>query len=281
MLQGDALALLPAERAASFDLAFVDPPYHLSNGGTTCRNGRRAPVRKGAWDRSLGLSSDLTFHRAWLLQVQRVLKPSGTLWVSGTSHSIFLCGFALQEMGWTVLNTVTWFKPNAAPNLSCRTFAHSSELLIWAAPPRVGKKLLHRFDYRGMKRENGGKQMRDLWPLPGPSSTWAIPTTPAAEKRHGGHPTQKPEALLERIIRCSTRKGAVVLDPFCGSGTTAVVAARLGRSYCAIDRDERWTDLTNRRIDEVWFRAGERAAAEIAAGFAGKARRTVPLRRVG
>lgn len=246
---GDCLELMRREPAASFDLIFADPPYHLSNGGTTCRAGRRVAVRKGSWDRSQGLTADITFHREWLFEARRVLRPSGTLWVSGTGHSILLAGWAAQEMGWHVLNLVTWFKPNAPPNLSCRTFAHSSELLLWMSP-RLKRPLPHRFNYREMKAAGGGRQLRDVWPEL-PSETWPIPTTPAREKRHGRHPTQKPEALLERIVRSSTERGARVLDPFCGSGTTGVVAVRLGRDFVGMEREPSFVTLASSRLAEA------------------------------
>src|SRR5262249_34904517 len=158
-------------------------------------------------------------------EVRRILRPTGTLWVSGTHHAIFAVGFAMQQLGFHLLNTVVWSKPNAPPNLACRFFTHSSELIVWASPFRASP-LAHAFNYAEMTRRNGGRQMRDVW---------SIPTTPRREKRFGGHPTQKPEALLERIVEASSRAGDVVLDPFNGSGTTGVVAIRNGRRYVGID----------------------------------------------
>src|SRR5439155_6266502 len=170
--------------AQTFDMVFADPPYFLSNGGFTCKSGRRAPVAKGAWDASRGVDGDHAFTLAWLRACQRVLKPTGTLWVSGTQHVIFSAGFAMQKLGYKLLNAVTWFKPNAAPNLSCRYFTHSSEIVIWASPGQKGK-LQHVFNYAQMKGANGGKQMRDMWTL----------LTPRNEvKAFGGHPNQKPLA---------------------------------------------------------------------------------------
>jgi len=241
LLQGDSLELLRSLPDRSIDLCFADPPYNLSNGGTTCQGGRRVSVHKGQWDESQGVEEDHVFHAAWLQEVQRVLKPSGTLFVSGTQHVIFNIGFAMQSMGYHFLNTITWYKPNAAPNLACRFLTHSSELIIWASPSR-GKPLLHHFNYAELKEENGGKQMRDLW---------SIPTPGKREKLHGRHPTQKPLALLDRIIRSATRENALVLDPFNGSGTTGVAAVALGRRYLGLERESEYLDLSASRILEA------------------------------
>jgi site-specific DNA-methyltransferase (adenine-specific) len=179
-----------------------------------------------------------------------VLKPSGTIWVSGTQHVIFSIGFAMQQLGFHLLNTITWFKPNASPNLACRFFTHSTEIVLWAAPERR-KPLAHTFHYRDMKAENGGKHMRDLWQLPEPDGNqviWSLPTPAKGEKRLGKHPTQKPEALLDRILRAGSSPGELVLDPFNGSGTTGVMALATGRRYLGIDLDARYLDLTQRRI---------------------------------
>lgn len=263
VVQGDSLKLLEDLPDACVDLVFADPPYHLSNGGFTCKGGKRASVDKGAWDASQGLAADHAFQKAWLAAAQRVLKPSGTLWVSGTQHVIFSIGFALQELGFHLLNTVTWFKPNAAPNLACRTLTHSTELVIWAAPKRHNR-LLHTFNYRDMKAENGGKQLRDVWQIPeagGPQVLWTLPVPGKSEKLHGNHPTQKPLSLLERIIRCSSSPGDVVLDPFSGSGTTGVAAVSLGRRYLGFEREKEYVELSRRRIVAAAEEPEERRAS--------------------
>jgi site-specific DNA-methyltransferase (adenine-specific) len=254
---GDSLELLPHFPQASFDLVFADPPYFLSNGGFTCQSGRRAPVAKGAWDKSRGREEDYKFAVCWLAECQRVLKPTGSIWVSGTQHVIFSVGFAMQQLGFKLLNTVTWYKPNASPNLSCRYFTHSTELLIWAAPQSEGK-LRHRFNYLAMKAENGGKQMRDVWNLPRTGEeelfddargrVWSLLTPRKNEKAWGKHPTQKPLRLLERVISSSTSPGARVLDPFSGSGTTGVAALKLGRRFAGIDLDAGYLRLAERRM---------------------------------
>ena len=178
------------------------------------------------------------------------------MWVSGTQHVIFSIGFAMQELGYHLLNTITWYKPNAAPHLACRYFTHSTEFLIWASPKKR-QPLAHTFHYAEMKRENGGKQMRDVWPItsefeaPEPGGEpviWSLPTPGKLEKTHGRHPTQKPIALLDRVIRCSTDPGALVLDPFCGSGTTGVAAVALGRRFIGIDAEPEYVELSRARI---------------------------------
>ena len=257
LYSGDCLELMPALPDASFDLVFADPPYFLSNGGFTCQNGRRAPVDKGDWDQSRGREDDYQFAVRWLKECQRILKPTGALWVSGTQHVIFSVGFALQQLGFRILNTITWYKPNASPNLSCRYFTHSTELLIWASPCGGGK-LLHQFNYQAMKAQNGGKQMRDVWNLPrvgeeelapdGTGRVWSQNAPRKDEKEWGRHPTQKPVRLLQRVIESCTDASALVLDPFSGSGTTGVAAIALARRFVGIARQAAYLALSERRI---------------------------------
>jgi site-specific DNA-methyltransferase (adenine-specific) len=259
LYNGDSLALLDQFEDQTFDLIFADPPYFLSNGGFTCSGGKRAAVKKGEWDQSNGLESDHAFTTAWLKQCQRLLKPTGTIWVSGTQHVIFSVGFAMQQLGYKLLNTVTWYKPNASPHLACRYFTHSTELLVWASPQGGKGKLQHKFNYHDMKAANGGKQMRDAWALPktgeeelsddGEGKLWTMTTPKPSEKSHGRHPTQKPIALLERLVDACTDDDALVLDPFCGSGTTGVAAVSKGRRFVGIDMDTQYLDLTKKRID--------------------------------
>lgn len=235
---GDAARVMAQLPAAVFDVVFADPPYGLSNGGMSCHAGRRVCVNKGEWDKSRGAQGDFAFHREWISACRRLLKDDGSLWVSGTYHSIYACGFALQQDGWHILNDITWYKPNAAPHLACRMFAASHESLVWA---RKHKSARHYFDYALMRNGdwNGDmikkpeKQMR---------SVWAINTTPKREKKHGKHPTQKPLALLERIVLSSSREGGMVLDPFCGSATTGVAAIRHNRRFVGIDSSREYLD---------------------------------------
>lgn len=269
LYRGDSLGLLDSFDPKTFDLIFADPPYFLSNGGFTCQSGKRAPVKKGEWDASKGVEDDHRFTTAWLKACQRVLKPTGSLWVSGTQHVIFSVGFAMQQLGFKLLNTVSWYKPNASPNLACRYFTHSTEFLIWASPGSKGK-LKHTFNYQDMKAENGGKQMRDVWALPrvedgelAPDERgriWTMTTPKPGEKAHGRHPTQKPVALLNRIIQACTDEDALVLDPFCGSGTTGVAALAKGRRFVGIDLDESYLALSAKRLNEASSSASPRMA---------------------
>ncbi len=253
IVQDDCISALERLAPHSVDLVFADPPYHLSNGGTTCQSGRRVRVDKGGWDASNGVEQDHAFQVRWLAACRRVLKPTGTLWVSGTQHVIFSVGYAMQELGFHLLNTITWYKPNAAPNLACRMFTHSTEILLWASPQKR-KPLPHRFNYRQMKQENGGKQMRDLWEITERPQgderqvVWPLPTPAAREKVHGRHPTQKPLALLQRVVAASTTPGDLVLDPFCGSGTTGVAAVSQGCRFLGVEMDPQYVALAAKRL---------------------------------
>lgn len=236
LFQGDCLQTLENIDPESIDVIFADPPYFLSNGGTTCKSGRRVKVDKGGWDRSRGIEDNHTFNRTWLELCRRALKPNGSIWVSGTSHVIYSVGFAMQQLGYKLLNEIVWEKPNPPPNLSCRYFTHSTETVLWAARDRKSK---HHFAYATMREQNGGKQMKSVWRMTAPSK---------GEKVHGKHPTQKPLALLERILLASCPEGGTVLDPFNGSGTTAVAAARASLPYLGIELDPEYLDLTVRRL---------------------------------
>lgn len=302
IVQADCRTHLSSLDPGTIDVIFADPPYFLSKGGTTCKGGKRVSVDKADWDKPKSFQEVHAFNMRWLQACQRALKPTGTIWVSGTQHNIFSVGYAMQELEFKLLNTVTWFKPNASPNLACRYFTHSCELVIWAAPPG-GKR--YTFNYAQMKEANGGKQMRDMWefedenvcpkckgegidlsvgctpPDPCPAcggdgrkwvtcqacegqgvvghnegiqipcsncggegrvpavadhTVWSGSTPSKAERT--GYPGQKPEALLERIILASSNEGALICDPFCGSGTTGAVARRLNRRVLLIDNDE-------------------------------------------
>ena len=215
IFQGDCREILAAMPAESVDLIFADPPYFLSNGGITCHAGKMVSVNKGAWDKSQGAEANHEFNREWLAACQRVLKPNGSIWVSGTAHVIHSVGFAMQQLDFKLLNDVSWVKPNPPPNLSCRYFTHATETIIWAAK---NKKSRHTFNYKLMREANAGKQMKSVWTIPPPES-W--------EKRAGKHPAQKPVALIERILLASSNEGDLILDPFTGSGTTALAAFRL------------------------------------------------------
>ena len=234
--QGDCLDILAAIPESSVDLVFADPPYFLSNGGITCHAGRMVSVNKGEWDKSRGPGANHEFNRAWLAACQRVLKPNGSLWVSGTAHVIHSVGFAMQQLGFKLLNDISWVKPNPPPNLSCRYFTHSTETIIWAAK---NSKSRHTFHYKLMKEINRGKQMKSVWEIR-PPEPW--------EKKFGKHPTQKPVALLERILLASSNEGDLVLDPFSGSGTTLLAAFRLRRHALGCELSADFLTLSLRRI---------------------------------
>ena len=248
LFNGDAIQVLSDLPDNSIDLIFADPPYNLSNDGFSVHAGKRVSVNKGKWDKSNGIDKDYEFHYNWIAACRRVLKENGTLWVSGTYHSIYSCGFALQKQGWHILNEICWYKPNASPHLACRMFAASHETLLWA---RKTKKAKHKFNYELMKKtewagdfiKKSDKQMR---------SVWAINTPKVGEKKYGKHPTQKPESLLDRIILACTNENDIVLDPFCGSATTGVVALRNNRNFVGIDFEKEYLiNIAIKRIDDL------------------------------
>ena len=222
-----------------FDMIFADPPYFLSNGGITCKSGKMVSVNKGDWDKSQGSEINHQFNLDWLSLCQKVLKPNGTIWVSGTHHVIYSVGFAMQQLGFKILNEITWEKPAPPPNLSCRYFTHATETIIWAAKSDKSK---HKFNYEKMKQINDGKQMKSIWRIGPPRKE---------EKSFGKHPTQKPEKLLERIILASTDIDDLVFDPFSGSSTTGVSAIKLGRRFIGCEIEQEFIDLSIKRLNKA------------------------------
>lgn len=248
LYNNDSLEVMSRFPDNYIDMIFADPPYMLSNDGFTCQNGRMVSVNKGKWDKSSGFEDDLKFHEIWISECKRVLKPEGTIWISGTYHSIYQCGFLLQKLGYHILNDISWFKPNASPNLSCRFFTASHETLLWA---RKDKKAKHYFDYESMKNghfpedkiKKPDLQMR---------SVWSIPTPAPNEKLFGKHPTQKPLALLKRVIQASTKPGDIIFDPFNGGGTTGIASAMIGqRKYIGCDINKEYIDLTIKKYNAL------------------------------
>jgi site-specific DNA-methyltransferase (adenine-specific) len=246
LYHGDAIELLNQFESNKFDLIYVDPPYFLSNDGITCSSGKMVSVNKGDWDKSKGFVADVKFIDSWLKACKRVLKENGSIWVSGTLHNIYKVGYLLEENEYDIINDIIMFKPNAPPNLSCKYFTHSHEIVLWA---RKSKNSQHLFNYDKMKiwndpkdkLKNKDKQMR---------SVWSIPLIPKAEKQYGKHPTQKPLELLNRIISSSSNKGDWVLDPFMGSGTTGIVCSILNRKFVGIDSNKEYLDVAIKRFKD-------------------------------
>jgi site-specific DNA-methyltransferase (adenine-specific) len=247
LFQDDCLNVLNSLPEGKVDMIFADPPYFLSSGSFTCQNGKMVSVKKGDWDLSNGMKKNFEFHNEWIKACRRVLKPSGTIWISGTYHSIYQCGFALEKNKFHFLNDISWFKPNAAPNLSCRFFTASHETLLWARKEKKGK---HTFNYDLMKN---GDWTEDQFKKPTKQmrSVWSINTPKPAEKKFGKHPTQKPFDLLKRIVLASTNEGDLILDPFTGSSTTGLAAHFYGRNFIGIDTEKKYLDLSIQRFEEL------------------------------
>jgi site-specific DNA-methyltransferase (adenine-specific) len=253
LFQGDCRSVLHELNKASIepDLIYADPPYHLSNGGISCQSGKMVSVNKGKWDTSDGPEADHAFVLSWIRSCLEALEKNGSIWISGTHHIIFSIGFGLQKLGAKILNTVVWEKTAPPPHLACRYYTHSHEFVLWA---RKSEKSKHVYNYAFEKEANGGKQQKDIWfprhqdgdkeHLP---NHWRLNAPKKAEKALGKHPTQKPLELLDRIIRCSSKPGSLVLDPFCGSGTTGIAALPLGRCFIGIDLSAEYLELAKLR----------------------------------
>jgi site-specific DNA-methyltransferase (adenine-specific) len=231
----DCVDLMQIMPSGCVDVVFADPPYRLSRGGVTVRNGRLASVDKGGWDRSLGFVEDHRFNVRWLEEACRILRPGGTIWVTGTHHIIFSLGFALQTMKLKLINQITWAKPDPPPNALHTAFTHAHETLLWAG--KRGSR--HTFNYDLINSRKSSAQL---------SSVWSIPSVPQKEKLYGYHPTQKPLRLVRRAIVASSGEGDLVFDPFSGSGTTGVAAKELGRFFVGVEREEEYAELAARRI---------------------------------
>jgi len=238
LLQGDCLDVIP-QVDKNIDMVFADPPYFLSNDGLTVKNGKVQSVNKGEWDKLVSDDDAYTFTYEWLAAVREKMADNATIWVSGTHHNIFTLGSILPKLGFKILNIITWEKTNPPPNYSCRFFTHSTEFIIWA---RKHPKVPHHFDYDLMKKLNNDKQMKDVWQLPA-IAKW--------EKSCGKHPTQKPLALLAQIILASTKKDALILDPFAGSSTTGIASNVLGRNFIGIDKESEYLQLSQARYEDL------------------------------
>ena len=238
----DAFALMQDIPSDSIDCVWTDPPYLLSNDGVTCVAGKRVSVNKGDWDRSKGIENDHDFNLSWLRECYRILKPAGTIWVTGTLHIYLSLGMAMMQLGFRILNDVTWEKTNPPPNLGCRCFTHSTETLLWATKAPKGSKRRHTFNSTDMKAENDGKRM---------GTVWRYPTAGRDEKRLGKHPTQKLVALIARCLRASTTPGDFVFDPFAGSASTGVAALSLGRNFIGSELEPEYADIGRRRLEKM------------------------------
>lgn len=221
----------------SIDMIFADPPYFLSNGGISYRSGKVVSVDKGDWDKIDSYEEMHEFNRAWIEACRKLLKKDGTIWITGTHHNIYSIGTLLKELNFHILNQVIWTKTDPPPNISKRMFTFSHENIIWARKTKSSK---HIFNYELMLKMNNGKQMTDVW---------FIPHVTMPEKKYGNHPTQKPLKLLDRIIKASTKKNSLILDPFCGSGTTGVAAVANGRKFIGIDNNVNYINLSIKRIN--------------------------------
>ena len=246
IVKGDCVAALEALPEKSVDAVFADPPYNLQLAGDLHRPDQsKVDAVDNEWDQFDSFKAYDAFTRAWLLACRRVLKPAGTIWVIGSYHNIYRVGAILQDLNFWILNDIVWRKTNPMPNFRGRRFQNAHETMIWASLGQNAKG--YTFNYEAMKAANDDVQMR---------SDWLFPICSGSERLKGAdgkkaHPTQKPEALLARIILSSTKPGDVVLDPFFGSGTTGAVAKRLGRHYVGIEREQNYIDAAEARIAGV------------------------------
>ncbi|MBM3525136.1 MAG: site-specific DNA-methyltransferase, partial [Alphaproteobacteria bacterium] len=245
LLVGDCIELMKSLQAGSIDAIFADPPYNLQLRGALHRpDNSKVDAVDDAWDQIGDFTAYDAFTRAWLGEARRLLKPDGAIWVIGSYHNVFRLGAILQDLGFWILNDVIWRKANPMPNFRGRRFTNAHETMIWAAREQKSR---YTFNYDSLKALNDDVQMR---------SDWFIPLCTGAERLKDdngrkAHPTQKPEALLHRIIVGATRPGEVILDPFFGSGTTGAVAKRLGRRFIGLERDETYAAIARRRIADV------------------------------
>jgi modification methylase len=246
ILKGDCVSALERLPEKSVDIIFADPPYNLQLDGDLHRPDQsKVDAVDDAWDQFESFAAYDAFTRAWLLAVRRVLKPNGTIWVIGSYHNIFRVGAIMQDLGFWILNDVVWRKTNPMPNFRGRRFQNAHETMIWASRDRAAKG--YTFNYDAMKAANDDVQMR---------SDWLFPICTGAERlrdQNGDklHPTQKPEALLARVMLASSKPGDVILDPFFGSGTTGAVAKRLGRHFVGVEREQAYIDAATARIAAV------------------------------
>ncbi len=259
ILAGDCIEQLRKLPTGSVDLVFADPPYNLQlGGGLTRPDQSKVDGVDDAWDKFDSFATYDDFSRAWLAECRRVLKPTGTLWVIGSYHNIFRVGTVLQDLGYWILNDIVWRKTNPMPNFRGTRFANAHETLIWAS--RSEDQKTYTFNYEALKAFNDDLQMRSDWVLPICNGGERLKDVDGRK----AHPTQKPEALLHRVLLASSKPGDIVLDPFFGSGTTGAVAKRLGRHFIGIERDESYIAVAQQRIAAI--EPGDDASLQVTTG---------------
>ncbi len=245
ILLGDCIEILDSLPAESVDVIFADPPYNLQLSGDLHRpNNSRVDGVEEQWDRFDSFAAYDRFTQAWLTAARRVLKPNGTLWVIGSYHNIYRVGATLQDLSYWILNDIVWVKTNPMPNFRGKRFTNAHETLLWCAK---SKEARYTFNYEAMKALNEDLQMRSDWVMP-------LCTGQERLKNHKGekaHPTQKPEAMLHRVILAASNPGDVILDPFFGTGTTGAVAKRLGRDFIGIEREAEYAEVAKKRISKI------------------------------
>ncbi|MEH6677655.1 site-specific DNA-methyltransferase [Phenylobacterium sp.] len=246
IIQGDCIEELKKLPTGSVDLVFADPPYNLQLGGDLLRpDNSKVDAVDDDWDQFESFAAYDAFTKAWMAECRRVLKDDGALWVIGSYHNIFRVGATLQDLGFWILNDVVWRKTNPMPNFKGTRFTNAHETLIWAAKSRGGRR--YTFNYDAMKMANDELQMRSDWTFPLCTGEERIKDASGSK----AHPTQKPEALLHRLILASTRPGDLILDPFFGTGTTGAAAKRLGRRFIGLEREDDYVAVAKTRISKV------------------------------
>ena len=242
IVPGDCLKILPSFPDGSFDCCITDPPFNMSKKkGLTWAFSSHVTMQE-QWD-TFAADDYFKFTVDWITEVLRVLKPNGNLFIFGSFHCIFTIGFILQSLfNRRIISQIVWYKPNAQPNITCRMFTESTEFIIWAVNNDSKKAKNWTFNYEAMKMMNGGKQMRNVW---------EIPLTKKTERKYGKHPSQKPVAVLNRLVLAGTDEGDLILDPFSGTGTTAVVAQQQNRRWVMIEKEEAYNLIAQKRLDEV------------------------------
>lgn len=237
LYQCDCNVFLPKIKE-EFDLIFADPPYFLSNDGLSIQSGKIVSVNKGDWDKEENIKDIDKFNLEWISNAKKALKNTGSILISGTYHNIFSLGRILQKLDFKILNIITWQKTNPPPNFSCRYLTHSTEQIIWA---RKSAKHKHIFNYELLKKLNDNKQMRDVWSFPA-IAPW--------EKTQGKHPTQKPLALLVRLLLMASNEDSIICDPFSGSSTTGIAANLLNRKFIGIEKENEFIKMSiNRKME--------------------------------